>query len=475
MNTKKNIISLLLSFICICAAGENRSDRFMTYSDMAGHQVKLYNAGTQSYMLAGIAYDRNYKKIPNSDLSRLSAFMTVKGTKQYNGKSYLQVDVRGEVINLLLDGKFDFKGNIRSVDYWKSKFTDARTCGYIKSDSYLLPESVRKSCARKGEITIPVVWAKDFSMPKWVEDDVVFGFCVSDGIPVKLNASEWDFFKKDFSVKNGAEEVVAAADSYDEMEKNRVYPARVDRAAISSDVLDKVHGQYHFYEDKEFVEKQYEKSIPFSVYAVDKDKCYGVFGGGLLSVDCGAVKFNDAYDLDYLIVRGMENVEVRKKSAIQHDETALKTFLSDVANDYRLYELYCQMGDYARAKEKFPQSSYVKEKLKEQEKLRKEKQRERDCLRKYGPEWGPFVYRKEYRLGMTTGMCYDIAGSGAYEVNMTVREGLVTEHWTLNRSSLMALGGSLFGVLGAAAAGEVMRGYPSSLYFVNGKLVEIEY
>ena len=500
MRTKRYFLLFLSCLASAVIYGQGNADRFDRYKDMVKHDIKLYNIGVDGFLLEGVAYDESFKKVKGEALSACQEIMYVKGISRQNDGEYLNVRTSksSRTFNLKIGSDFDLISNIRSVTYWKDKLVKAMAYKYITSDSYML-KSIESTVNKKGPMTsdelfLPVSWESSFAMPEHIDGEVIYAMKVNHGKKINISASHLDFFAKDFRTEKPAGADVNAFETtmpdLASTDKYRVCPATVDRSYLSEADLEKVHAYYDFYQDKDYVDNHYDKYIPITVFAAAGDKYKGFVAGKEVTVDSRAVKFDNRQDARYLSERKNAGESERRKKAQEYDKVIHTQFFDEHDADSYLFNLYLNngqkaaaKGDFARAEANYdkalalrPENSELKSKVDELQKMKNDKKRKDDLLRKYGPHWGQLVYDGEYTLGMNQAMCLDIAGKGTYKVlsKTTSYYGTVREYWTYDSTSAYVVGGLLLGDVGVLAATAVAASYPD-LVFEDGVLVEISY
>lgn len=479
---------------CILMAGMDKMDRFKTYKEMVGHDIQLYNIGPNASMLKGVVYDSYFNELTEYGLRKFSNRLTIRNVIVRDKKAYLEVsDLSGTCFYLMASDKFDIKANARSVTYWDNLFIRASKYNYVSVDCYLLKELIDSSPKKlsREALYLPVSWDNRYEMPLSRDSDVEFLLHLPGGKSIRIKAEEFIYFEKDFHENNpyckDMDKLLQAENvKLVRMDSSRIYPAMVKISHLNSDVCKQVHSSYKFYNDDDYLRNYYADKIPFAVFAIDNDQCKGVLGGMEVCVNSGAVCFTDVADSLYLVSRGMIGFSVRQNLAEKYDEVELKAFLDGHEQRAASFHAFCdkgeaavKKGEYKQAEEYYnkavtlrPDNTSVKQKLEDVDKLRKDAEKKAVCIKKYGTYWGNLVYKGEFTLGMTTEMCYDIAGK-VYEVNKWEDwDGDIMEHWSVNSSAAYLLG-SFFGDFGLLAAQEMIAELPD-LEFRNGKLVSIK-
>lgn len=505
MKMKRCFLLLLSCFIYMSVSGQDNGDRFASYQDMVGHEVMLYNLGDGAWMLDGIAFDANFDRMKKDDLEQFQGVLTVRGITTHDGKRYLVVSSgasRIMMMNILLGDKYDVLVNSRSVTYWNGKLENAKRYRYISLDSDLLETVLNKADfigrMSPSDLYLPVSFADSFSMPAFLDEDVVFTMSLPDRKEVRFKAKDFDFFEKDFRTENASDADEVSSRTFAEhcsvMDKVRVYPAFVSRSDVPSWALDNVHADYTFYDDADYRDNYYDKEIPFAVYSVEGKSCKGILGSVDVTVPSDAVRFRQSDDGAYLAGRGSQGAAARKTAAVKYDGAFMQDFLYGHQLRSATYhshiasaEAYMSRGNYDEAVRRFdaalslrPGNKDAKDRLEDAERklknAREEAVRRRNLVNKYGSYWGELVYQKKYTLGMTTEMCSDIAGKGSYRVSRSIDNFYhrTVEYWEYDSAAAYAVGGLLLGELGLMAAAVDEYSHPD-LKFVDGKLVEIRY
>lgn len=351
MRMKIHII-ILACLVTLNLSAQDRADRFNSYEDMRGKEVKFYNAVSMVEFQGNYAYElvkekpvlikdvQFYKLLENNNL-------IIGDVVTYKKKNFLKVKASGQELYLILDKEFSYIDNIRSVVYWKEhQVRLANEYQYVKLDSDLLygKTSELQSVAELSKY-IPVKW-HPIEMPKRLNGEVNF-VCTLVGKATEVftfSLSEAAEHRDDFI---DAEQFSLGEAEYDRMlaEEKRKQEQRdsiIDNSTVFEARIKHTYKAENLLKEYDIDYDDDEANLKFSVYGTKlKSSGYGSYAkseryykGFTLTKDIElpeeVLVFKNAADKEYLNRRGISGEYARKSVAKENDMAYAKFYLDSL-------------------------------------------------------------------------------------------------------------------------------------------------
>ena len=351
MRMKIHII-ILACLVTLNLSAQGRADRFNSYEDMRGKEVKFYNAVSMVEFQGNYAYELvkekpvlikdiwPYKLLENNNL-------IIGDIVTYKKKNFLKVTASGQELYLILDKGFSYIDNIRSVVYWKEhQVRLANEYQYVKLDSDLLYGKT----ADLQSITIlskyiPVKW-HPIEMPKRLNDDVNF-VCTLVGKATEVftfSLSEADEHRDDFidAEQFGIEKAEYKRKLTEEKRKQEQRDSIIDNSTVFEARIKHTYKAENLLEKYDIDYDDGDADLKFSVYGTTlKSSGYGSYAeserfykGFILTKDIElpeeVLVFKNAADRQYLNKRGISGEYARRAVAKENDMAYAKFYLDSL-------------------------------------------------------------------------------------------------------------------------------------------------
>ena len=341
---RRLFLTILACFALLNLSAQSRVDRFMDYNAIIGKEVRLYNASSMAEYQGYYAYKMaNGKPSVIKDKSLYLSLeqndIAVYEVVNYKKNNFLKVRLRGEYIYLILNEKYDYIANIRSMSYWKElNNVYAATYSHLKAGSNILLgdyEVIYKDLLLSNYVAIS--WLP-ISAPQTLNDEVLFRFTIN-GDSEKNYALSYDVieqYKEDFITAEQFKDAKVEYDAsnfktqndgadndifnYGDIDAHRVFEADINLSYDVKDIL-----------EENDINPDLGYDILFSAYSIvsqttgssysKKTSQYvkGYMLGKELKLPIDDVLFRHNGDKDYLVTRGDVGESARKKIAVEND------------------------------------------------------------------------------------------------------------------------------------------------------------
>lgn len=349
---EKIYLIILTCFIALNLSAQNKADRFNSYEEMRGQEIKFYNAVSmaefQGYYAYNLVNDKpalikdieSYKVLENNNLI-VGDIVTVKK------KRFLKVSTSKNAYYLILDKEYSYIENMRSVVYWKQhQIRLANEYQYLRLDSDLLygkTAELQPNAALSKYLQVK--WLP-VEMPKRLNGEVnfvctlvgkaaeVFTFSLEESVKLKDDFIGPEQFEKENAEHNRrlAEEKRKQEQRDSIIDNSKAFEARVKHTYAAENILEKYDINY----DDD------DADLKFSVYGTKETTSgYGrnatkkrLYKGFILTKDIEmpeeAIVFKNSGDKAYIDRRGAVGEYARKMLAKQNDMAYAQFYLDSL-------------------------------------------------------------------------------------------------------------------------------------------------